>query len=215
MLIVSQMAQRIEHRLILFGADQRIGEYHHQRAPVQLLGSQVDGAGHRRGSHRAVLGLERRQKPVEQAQQVALVCPIAAALRMQVDVLTEQRESKCVALTVQQLDEDGGGIHRKGHLVGLVGVALPFQREEHRGALVDQQLAAQVGLLFKLLYKKLVGATIEVPIDVARRFARVVLPVVGEFDRETMKRTLMLARDEAFHHLASIKVECFISRKIF
>ena len=154
------------------------------------------------------------QQAVEQLQQVALVGGAAAALGLLVDAVREQREPEGVASAVQQLYEHGRGIDGESELVGVVDVAMAFYGEQHRRTMVYQQLAAQVGLLLELLHIQPVGAAVEVPVDVARALAGVVLPVVGEFGREAMKRTFMPAGDEAFHHMAGIKVERLVARDV-
>ena len=88
---------------------------------------------------------------------------VAATRSLLVDAVAYQRQAKGVALTVQHLEKHSGSIGRESQFVWVLNVSLSFEGEEHRGALVDQYLAAQVGLFFKLLDKQLVSAAIEVP----------------------------------------------------
>ncbi len=60
-------------------------------------------------------------------------------------------------------------------------VDLVTHREAHAGALVDDQLATEVGLLLVALHEELLGASVEFPVDMTNRLARVV---------ETMLRKL-------------------------
>lgn len=134
-----------------------------------------------------------------------------AARGLLVDLATEEGEAKGVALAVEELYQHGGGIDGEGEFVGLVDIAVVFGGEEHGTALVDHQLATEVGLLFELLDIEAVGATIEMPVDVLCAFAGIVLTIVGELNGKTMERTFMLASDESFDHLAGIKVQRFVA----
>lgn len=86
-----------------------------------------------------------------------------------------------------------------------------LQREQHRTATVDEDLAPKVGLLFELLHIEAIGATVEAIVDVAGRLARIVLTIVGEFGREPMEGASVSPRDEPFDHLAGVEVESTIA----
>jgi hypothetical protein len=57
--------------------------------------------------------------------------------------------------------------------------------------LVDNQLAAQVGLLLVTFDEELLRATIEFPIDMADGLARVIKTMLGELNRKTVEGTLV------------------------
>ena len=112
---------------------------------------------------------------------------------------------------MEQFNEHGGGIDREGEFVGVLHVTLSLDGVEHGGALVYQQLAAQVGLLLELLDEELVGTGIEAPVDIARALTGVVLPIVGEFGRKTVERAAMATRNKTLDHLPCKKVEGLVT----
>ena len=61
----------------------------------------------------------------------------------------------------------------------------------HARALVDDQLATQVGLLLVAFHEKLLGTAIEFPVDMADRLACVIQAMFGELNRKTVKGTLV------------------------
>ena len=75
------------------------------------------------------------------------------------------------------------------------------ERIVHRSRIVDDDVAAQVGLFFIALDKELLGLGKELPVDMTRAFALVVEPVLGKLHRKPVKRTLVQARDKPFNHL--------------
>ena len=89
----------------------------------------------------------------------------------------------------------------------MLEIDLVAHRETHAGALVDDQLAAEVGLLLVAFHEELLRATIQFPVDMTNRLARVVEPVFGELHGKPMERTLVEARDEAFHNLSRQKLQ--------
>ena len=68
---------------------------------------------------------------------------------------------------MEEFDEDGGGVDGEGELVGMGDVAVPFEGIEHGAAVVDKDLAAEVGFLFELFDVEAVGAAVEAVVDVA------------------------------------------------
>ena len=61
----------------------------------------------------------------------------------------------------------------------------------HARALVNDQLATQVGLLLVSFHKEFLGTAIEFPVDMANGFACVVQAMFGELNRKTVKGTLV------------------------
>ena len=61
----------------------------------------------------------------------------------------------------------------------------------HARALVDDQLATQVGLLLVTLHEELLRATIEFPVDMSDGLACVIQAMLGELNRKTVKGTLV------------------------
>jgi hypothetical protein len=68
----------------------------------------------------------------------------------------------------------------------------------HGAAVIDQQMAAEVGFVLELFEIKAVGTGVETPVQVAGVLAGRVGPVFGELDGETVIRTAMQAAPETF-----------------
>ena len=161
------------------------------------------------------MGLE---EAFELGVEVLLVGGGGAARGLEVDAclvagvaFADEREAESVALAVQQLDEYCSCVGAEGELVGAFYVTLSFKWEEHGGAVVDDYLAAEVGLFLELFDVKAVGAPKEAPVDVTGGLAGVVLAVVGELDGESVEGAFMFACDEALDYLACEEVEGFVS----
>ena len=54
--------------------------------------------------------------------------------------------------------------------------------EGHRTAVVDDDVATQIGFFVELFHKEFVGPSVEFPVDVARGFPIGVESVFGKFD---------------------------------
>ena len=126
----------------------------------------------------------------------------------------EEGEAESIALPVEELNKHGGGIDGKGKFIGMVNITVVLRWEEHGTALVDENLTTEVGFLLELLYVEAVGAPIKMPVDVLGTLTVVVLAVVGELNREAVKRTFMPAGDESFNYLAGKKVQRFVARNV-
>jgi hypothetical protein len=107
---------------------------------------------------------------------------------------------------VEDFNEYGCCVYAKCQLVGMLYLTLSFKREEHGAAMVDDELAAEVGLLLELLDVKAVGAAVETPVDVAGALSGVVLAIVGEFSRKAVEGAPVATGDEAFHDLTCEEV---------
>lgn len=215
---MAQMAEGIHQRVSVGGFYQRVGEYHHHGAAVKPFGGKVQGlcdlCSPVQTGLRGVLlahGGFAPQFGFEYLQQVLLEGTAAAAVGLQVDALAQQRQPESVALPYQQLGEHGGSITGKGQLVGMAQIALPLGGQEHGAAMVDHQLATQIGLLLVAFYEQLVGTAVEFPVDIASRLALRVLSMFSKLDRETMKRTSMQTGDESLHRLACIEIQRLVS----
>ena len=96
-----------------------------------------------------------------------------------------------MALAAHQLHQRGGGIDGEKEFVGMPEVNLLPHGEAHARALVDDQLATQVGLLLVTLHEEFLRAAIEFPIDMADRLASIVEAMLGKLNRKTMEGTLV------------------------
>lgn len=143
----------------------------------------------------------------EELEDVLLVGAAAAALGLEVYAVADECEAEGVALAHEEFAEGGGGVAGEGELVGVADAALTFDGEEHGAAVVDDELAAEVGLLLEAFDEQLVGAGVELPVDVASGLAEGVLPMLGEFYGEAVKRTSVQAGDKSFDYLACKEVQ--------
>ena len=73
----------------------------------------------------------------------------------------------------------------------MLEVDLLSHGEAHARALVDDQLAAQVGLFLIALDEELLRAAIEFLVDMADGLARVIKTMLGELNRKTVEGTLV------------------------
>ena len=118
---------------------------------------------------------------------------------LQFNLIGEYGQPYSVALHPQQIGDSSGAMNGKTQLVHRSAFAR--LRKIHGGGVIDDELAAQVGLLFVTFYKELVGTTEKPPVDVACRLTGIIKSVFGEFDGEAVKWALVQTGDESFHHL--------------
>lgn len=129
---------------------------------------------------------------------------------MKVDLVADKGEAEGVALAHKEFDEDGSGIDGEGELVGLLETAMAFEREQHGTAVVDDDMATEVGLFGKAFDKEFVGTAIELPVDVFGRLAGVVEPMFGKLDREAVKRALVETGNKALDNLTGEEIQRFV-----
>ena len=67
---------------------------------------------------------------------------------------------------------------------------LPYG-EAHARALIDDQLATQVGLLLVALHEELLRAAIQFPVDMADGLTCIIKAMFGKLNRKTMEGTLV------------------------
>lgn len=143
---------------------------------------------------------------LEEGEEVPLVETIGTAGGLLFNGVGEECKPECVALSMEYVDEYSGGASGVGEFVRVVDVGMAFDREQHGSAGVNEYLAPEVGFLFKLFDEELVGTGKEPPVDVARAFAIVVLPVVGEFGGETVEGATMAAGNKTLDDLTCKEV---------
>lgn len=195
----------------MWGGIEGIGKDDHERAAVELFGNEVERWCDRGGVQGACVGTDGGKQLVEQRDEVVAMEGVGAAGSLMVVVVGEEGEAGGIVLAVEEVDKHSGCVGTESEFVWMGYIILPFDGEEHRGALVDEELAAEVGFFFKLLDIKAVGTAIEAPIDMGGAFAGVVLAIVGKFYRKAVQRTAVAARDKAFHGLPCEEVELAIA----
>lgn len=223
--VVTQVAQGVNEVLMFVVGEEGVGEDNDEGAAVELFGDEVEGGSDVGGVECwRVGGLEGLEELVEEAEEVALVGGVGSAGGLEVDTVREKGESEGVALSMEDFDEDGGGVGGEGDFVGItwatgveprcpigVDIAVSFEGEEHGGGLVDEDLTAEVGFFLVLLDEESVGASIEAPVDVCGGFAGVVVAIVGEFDGKAVQGAAMAARNETLDHLPGKEVEGLVA----
>lgn len=177
---------------------------------MHFLGKQMDGVGYGSATLLQRIGFDRAKHLFHNGIDISLMRCAGAHFGLQVYAVGEERKTEGVALAHKEFHQQGSCIDRKGQFVGIVEIAMPFGREIHRGRLVDQHLAPEVGFFFKTFDKKLVGTSVKFPIDVARRLASVVEPMLGKFDRKSMKGTFVESRYESFDDLFCKEIQRLI-----
>lgn len=210
--VVTQVAQGVNEVLMFVVGEEGVGEDNDEGAAVKLFGDEVEGGSDVGGVECwRVGGLEEL---VEETVEVALVGGVGSAGGLEVDTVREKCESEGVALSMEDFNEDGGGVGGEGDFVGMVDVTVSFEGEEHGGGLVDEDLTAEVGLFLVLLDEEAVGAAIEAPVDVCGGFAGVVVAIIGEFDGKAVQGAAMAACNETLDHLPGEEVEGFVARNL-
>ena len=204
-LIIFKVFQGLEQLVGIVEIVEHVGEDHHEAALVGHLGDLVkalDGGG--RSFLVLVVAIdELLQFSVDQL----VVHGRHLGRLMEGDLFVEEVQSDGIALAAHQLHERGSGIHAEKQLVGMFKVDLVAHGKAHAGALVDDQLAAEVGLFLVAFHEELLGAAVEFPVDMTNRLARVVEPVFGKLHGKPMERAFVEAGDEAFHDLPCQKLE--------
>lgn len=207
---VTQMAQGVEERLLLVVADKGVGENYHQRAAFHFFGKQVYGFGYIAATQLDIFAFDRPNELFEQRFEIALVDRAGAHFGLEFDGIGKKGNAESIALTQKQFDDESCAVDREGELVGLIENPVTFERKIHRRRLVYQNLAAEVCFLLEPLDKQLVGACIELPVDIARRFAGIVEPMLGKLDRKTVKGALVEPRNKSLYHLLGKEIQGFI-----
>jgi hypothetical protein len=85
----------------------------------------------------------------------------------------------------------------------------------HRSACIEKYVAPEVGFLLVFAYVKTVAFPVDFPVEVSNFISRNVLPVLLEFDAETLVRGAMEPRTKAFHHSSCQDLMVGESGKVF
>lgn len=131
--VMAEVAQGVEEGFLLVVADEGVGEYDDERAPMELLGDEVQGFGDRGGALGQASGVEGLEEAVEVGEEVLLVEARGADGGGEVDLRGEEGEAEGVALAVEQLQQDGRGVGGEGYLVGFQRVGMALEGQEHGG----------------------------------------------------------------------------------
>ena len=117
------------------------------------------------------------------------------------DGFVEDGAADGVLLAEKQIGERGGGRD------GVVALGHRAAAVFHAGRRIDQQAAAEVGVLFVLLDVQPVLLGPDFPIDAAQVVARRVLAVLQELDGLAEVRTAMHAAEQPFDDVTSANLQ--------
>src|SRR5204863_2088773 len=96
------------------------------------------------------------------------------------DLLVKGEQTDGVALEVEEISQG------RGESIGVLGFGVVERSVGHRPAVIDKQMAAQVGFVLKFLDEVPVAASVEAPVQVAGIVAGGILSVFCELDGETV-----------------------------
>jgi hypothetical protein len=117
------------------------------------------------------------------------------------DLVIEGDETDGIALLMEEVGEGGGEGGGVAGLVVVEGAVL------HGAGTVEEQVAAEVGLVLELLDVMAVGPGEDPPVEMARVIAGGVLPILGEFDGEAVIGAAMESGPESLDHGAGAEFE--------
>ena len=109
------------------------------------------------------------------------------------NALIKTQQTDGVTLLEEKVGEGGG------QCVRIIGFGPIAGAEGHRATLIDQQVATQIGFIFKLLDVIAVAAGVHAPVDIARVIAGYVLAVLRELDREAVVGAAVDTVPKALH----------------
>ena len=198
---VAEVLQSLEHGL---GMIHEVRAQHHQPAALDALGEFVQ----HRTQLRAALRLSADASVFKQHVEVRAH---RARRHVAERPVGEQQRPDRVLLVEHQVGE------RRRQRARVLELAHRGARrlESHRAREVEQQVAAQVGLLGVLLDQVAVAARPHLPVQVLERIAGHVRAVLGELDAEAVERRAVHAGDEALDHQARAHVEVREARDDF
>src|SRR5262249_15641287 len=90
-------------------------------------------------------------------------------------------------------------------ILGKLKLARVLPLISHAAAGIDQEIRAEVCFLLVFLDVVTIRLTVRSPVDVPNLVARIVLPMLGELDPETLIRRLVNAGEEPFNESARDK----------
>ena len=154
---------------------------------MDAVGDLVQGFG---GRGRAIV-LRIVDQLLKVADQQAIVRSAGFGAGMGAHLFVEEAQAEGVALFLQQVHQGRCRQGRKAQLVDVGLARIGGFGEIHGRRGVDHDLTAQVGFFLVSLGKQLVGTGVDLPVDIAGRFAGIVEAVFGEFDGKSVERALV------------------------
>src|SRR6266404_9318278 len=118
------------------------------------------------------------------------------------DLFVKGKQANRIALQVEEVSE------RTRQRVSILIYGVRKRAVAHRAAVIDQEVAAQIGLILEFFDVKPIAAGVEAPIEVAQVVARTVLTILGELDGKAVVGAAVQSVPETFnnHFGAQLKV---------
>ena len=167
----------------------QVADQDDQAAPLEPVGQAVEG--------RSQVGRPAGLDGLEVAHHLVEVPRRAPRGHVEPDLGVEGRQPHGVLLAHHQVGQHRRQVRGVLQLGDPGGLAVG-----HRGAGVQEDLGAEVGLFFILLDVEPVGPAQNPPVEVARVVAGAVLAVLGELDAEPLVGAGVQPRDEPLDHAA-------------
>ena len=172
---------------------QQIGDEHHHAALRDNFRDPLQGT--------AQVGLRAAGRLFEGNHQMAQMPRSMPRRKILANLLVEAKQPNTVPLQIKEIGQS------RRSSIGVFGFGVGKRAVGHGPAIVHQQMAAQVGFIFKLLDVITIAARKQPPIQVTRIIARRVLAVFREFHREPVIRTAMNARPESLHYNSGAQLQ--------
>ena len=183
---MSARRQRGKARFQKFHRREQVGNQDEQAA----LASDFGGAFERRDQ----VGGRARGSFLQREHELAQVAGAIARGKIVTNGIIECQRADGIALLEQKIAE------RRCERVRVITLGVAQRAVAHRLTTIDEELAAQVRLVFKLLDVVAIAARVELPIDVTWIVTGRVLAIFCKLDGEAMIRTAMKAIPKALHH---------------
>jgi hypothetical protein len=181
--VMLQAAEQVEDGFL---ARKKVGDDNSQAAPIES----IDDIGQAIAECEASAG----SSACESLKQIVQMARTASSRQGVRAGVTEECESGSIVLADHEISQGGS---EKAAIMKFVRLA-----EIHRGAGIEQNLAVEIGVVFKLLDVEFVGAAPDFPIDMTEIVPLHVRAVSGEFGAVTQERTMMQAAQETLHDIA-------------
>jgi hypothetical protein len=116
-------------------------------------------------------------------------------------MLVEGQQTNAVALQIEEIGESAG------KSVSILGLGIGEGTKTHRAAVINQEMASEIGLVLEFLDVIAIGSGVEPPIQISGVVAWCILAIFGKFDGKTVIRAAVESIPESFHHYLGPQLE--------